>query len=145
MSRSSRTRIDKHSIQPRRISCPYQSLLFMQGFSLSSGWCLEPVPAGCGRRLASRWGVETTLSSSRRHGNFSEWVPVALILIAVLELNGVSSTALHAFGATLFLARIAHPLGLKPESTSGLPRALGAGATALVVLVAAVWAIATYF
>ena len=127
---------------PVPITALYAGLLALVGLVLgaSSGW----LRAKTGVSLGAGDNPQQ-LVAFRRHGNFSEWVPVALILIAVLELNGVSSTALHAFGATLFLARIAHPLGLKPESTSGLPRALGAGATALVVLVAAVWAIATYF
>ena len=50
----------------------------------------------------------------RRHGNFCEWVPIALILLGTLELNGVSSTPLHVLGGVLVAARIAHPIGLNP-------------------------------
>ena len=45
---------------------------------------------------------------------------------------------------TLLAARIAHPLGLKADDAGGLLRSLGAGATALVVLVAGIWAIVTF-
>ena len=79
----------------------------------------------------------------RRHGNFAEWVPIALILIAILELNDVSSAAIHAFGATLVVARILHPIGIKTPTRSTLPRTLGAMATALLVLITSIWAIYT--
>ncbi len=123
------------------ITALYAGLLALVGLVLGvgSGW----LRARTGVSLGDG-GNSQQLVAVRRHGNFSEWVPLALILIAVLELNGVSGTALHALGATLLLARIAHPLGLKPDSIGGLPRALGAGGTALVVLVAAIWAITTY-
>ena len=124
------------------IAALYAGLLALVGLVLGagSGW----LRAKTGVSLGGGDNPQQ-LVAFRRHGNFSEWVPLALILIAVLELNGVSATPLHAFGATLFLARIAHPLGLKPDTTSSLPRAVGAAATALVVLVAAVWAITTFF
>ena len=79
----------------------------------------------------------------RRHGNFTEWVPIALILIAILELNGVPSAAIHAFGAILVVARILHPIGIKTTTRSTLPRTLGAMATALLVLITSIWAIYT--
>lgn len=41
------------------------------------------------------------LLAMRRHANFIEFVPLALVLIAMLELNGVSTTASHALGAGL--------------------------------------------
>ena len=44
----------------------------------------------------------------RRHQNFTEYVPIALILIGVLELNGGSATFLHGLGAALIIARVAH-------------------------------------
>ena len=126
---------------PVPITALYAGLLALVGLVLGagSGWLRAKTGVSLGDG-----GNPQQLVAVRRHGNFSEWVPLALILIAVLELNGVSGTALHALGATLLLARIAHPLGLKPDSIGGLPRALGAGATALVVLVAAIWAITTY-
>ena len=84
------------------------------------------------------------LVAFRRHGNFSEWVPMALILIAVLELNNVSGTALHLLGASLFVARVAHPLGLSAEKMAVPARSVGAAGTALVVLISGVWAIVTF-
>ena len=74
----------------------------------------------------------------RRHGNFTESVPFALILLGFLELNGTSPGILHGLGIALVLARIAHPLGLKHDNVRHPLRAIGAGGTALVTLIAAV-------
>ena len=87
-------------------------------------------------------GDPRQLVAVRRHGNFTEWVPLALILVGVLELNGVGSTPLHALGAALVLARIAHAIGLDPNANNPL-RGIGAGLTALIVLVSSIWAIVT--
>lgn len=74
----------------------------------------------------------------RRHGNFIEAVPFALILLGFLELNGASPTLLHGLGIALVLSRIAHPIGLKHDNVRHPLRAIGAGGTVLVTLIAAV-------
>ena len=77
----------------------------------------------------------------RRHGNFAEHVPLALVLLGVLELDGTRPAILHALGATLVVARILHPLGLHHDRSPHPLRALGAGATFLVTLAAAALAL----
>ena len=74
----------------------------------------------------------------RRHANWTEHVPIALILMALLELNGASAGLLHGLGLTLLLARILHPLGLKADTMRVPMRGIGAIGTLLVTLVAAV-------
>lgn len=44
----------------------------------------------------------------RGHGNFSEYVPIALVMMAVLELGHASIYLLHAFGIVLLAGRILH-------------------------------------
>lgn len=73
----------------------------------------------------------------RRHGNFVEAVPFALILLGFLELNSASPALLHVLGIALVLSRIAHPIGLKHDNVRHPLRAIGAGGTVLVTLVAA--------
>jgi uncharacterized membrane protein YecN with MAPEG domain len=73
----------------------------------------------------------------RKHANFTEHVPLALILLALLELNGGASGLLHALGAALVAARIAHPLGLEYDEMRKPLRGFGAFGTILVTLVAA--------
>ena len=80
----------------------------------------------------------------RRHGNFTEFVPLALILMGLLEMNGVGSTTAHVFGIVLVLARIAHAVGLKADTPATPLRGIGAGATALLTVVMSVWAIVLF-
>lgn len=79
----------------------------------------------------------------RRHQNFVEYVPIALILIAVLELNGGSAMFLHGLGAALVVARVAHAKGLHHDKIRHPLRAVGAAGTALITVVAGVAAIWT--
>lgn len=77
----------------------------------------------------------------RRHQNFLEYVPFIVILMAVIELNGGFAWALHAIGILTIVARIAHMIGLQPDNMAHPGRAIGAGGTALITLVAAAYAI----
>lgn len=73
----------------------------------------------------------------RRHGNFAEHVPFALLLIGIVEVNGASATLIHALGATLTFARVCHPLGLRHDRLTHPLRAVGAFGTFFVMLIAA--------
>ena len=77
----------------------------------------------------------------RVHQNFLEYVPLAVILFGVIELNGGSATFLHAAGVLLVLARIAHAVGLKHDNMAHPGRFIGAAGTALITLVAAGYAL----
>lgn len=89
-------------------------------------------------------GNPDLLLAMRRHGNFVEYVPFALILLALLEMNGVQAQTIHIMGASLTVARVLHAAGLKADTISGVGRAIGAGATALIIVVASIWAIVLY-
>ena len=90
-------------------------------------------------------GNQDLLLAMRRHANFTEYVPIALVLIALLEANGVSSTAIHAMGAALVITRASHAMGLKADTIQGAGRLVGAAGSTLVILVASIWAIVAYF
>lgn len=74
----------------------------------------------------------------RRHANWTEHVPFALLLMGLLELNGGSPGLLHGLGIGLLVARVLHPLGLKPDNMRVPLRGLGAIGTLIVTLVAAI-------
>jgi len=57
-------------------------------------------------------GNDHLLHAIRAHGNFAEWVPLTVMLIAGLEALGSSATLVHALLATLLVARVLHPIGL---------------------------------
>ncbi len=56
--------------------------------------------------------TEVLLRRIRAHGNFTETVPMALILIAVLELRGLQPTWLWALETCLILGRLLHAVDL---------------------------------
>jgi uncharacterized membrane protein YecN with MAPEG domain len=81
----------------------------------------------------------------RRHANWTEHVPFALLLIGLLELNGAGAGTLHGLGGVLLAARIAHPLGLNAQSPRNPLRGIGAGGTLLVTAAAAVMLLLKFF
>ena len=70
----------------------------------------------------------------RIHGNFAEYVPLALLMMAVLEASGANTSYLYSVGAVLIAARVAHAVGLPQKAPNPL-RAFGITVT-LGVLVA---------
>lgn len=86
-------------------------------------------------------GNKDLLLAMRRHGNFAEWAPLALLLIALLEMNIAPKTPIHVLGAGLVLARIAHAVSLRGDTVKGVGRGLGAMGTAIIVAVASIWLI----
>jgi uncharacterized protein len=90
-------------------------------------------------------GDPDLLVAMRRHLNFVEYVPLALLLIALVELNGGSKTLIHALGAILLAARIIHPFGIDANDMRKMPRFIGAFATIAVTLIAAGTLLWQYF
>jgi uncharacterized membrane protein YecN with MAPEG domain len=77
----------------------------------------------------------------RAHGNFIEYVPLILLLMLVLELDGVQAARLHALGIALTLGRVLHAWGLHAQRGPSFGRAAGSlltWATMLSALVAAI-------
>ncbi|SEF39616.1 hypothetical protein SAMN04515663_101146 [Alcanivorax sp. DSM 26293] len=75
----------------------------------------------------------------RAHGNTIEYLPLALILMALLEINGGSSTALHSYGILLVGGRVVYSYGmLIPRSSANLARQLGVVTSWLVILAAGI-------
>jgi uncharacterized protein len=63
-------------------------------------------------------GDEPLQRRIRAHGNFTETVPMALILIALLEWRGLPSVWLWALGICLLLGRALHAFGLLARGAS---------------------------
>jgi hypothetical protein len=81
----------------------------------------------------------------RIHGNAAEHVPMAVLLLLINELVGVAPTWLHAFGATLVVARVLHAVGLSYHSGSSFGRFVGILATWATMLGMAIMAILRFF
>lgn len=71
----------------------------------------------------------------RVHQNFLEYVPMVVIVMGAIELNGGSSMFLYVVGDLLIIARIAHAIGLKHDNMGHKGRLIGAGGTLLITVV----------
>ena len=87
------------------------------------------------------WKPDTLL---RVQANFVEQVPMALIVLLVLELQGVQPMLIHAFGGLLVVLRLAHAWGLSRDPGATYPRLIGAQGTFLLVSIMSVAAIYSY-
>jgi len=74
----------------------------------------------------------------RLHGNAVEYIPLALILMAIYEINGGSHTALHAAGIVLVAARLLHVSGMWSTPKTNFGRASGQSLTWLTTVALAV-------
>ncbi len=81
------------------------------------------------------------LARIRAHANFIEYVPLLLILMALLESSGGKSSALALGGALLVVFRIMHAVGV-PRPAPNVFRAVGAAGTLALVLAAGIWGLA---
>lgn len=61
----------------------------------------------------------------RAQGNFAEYVPLSIILIACLELNGAPWFLLALPGATLIIGRLIHAKGMDVPPPDFSKRVLG--------------------
>ena len=80
----------------------------------------------------------------RVHGNFAEFVPLALLLIYLVEVTGHSAWQVHALGAALVAGRAAHAIGLTGSDGGSPGRAIGMALTFAVLAVAAVMLIIAF-
>lgn len=89
------------------------------------------------RNLAD-WKPETVM---RVQANFVENVPLALLLLLVLELQQAASVVVHAFGIALIVCRVLHAWGMSRDPGANYPRLIGAQGTFLLISIMSVAAI----
>lgn len=86
-------------------------------------------------------GDSQMLERIRAHANFTEHVPLTLVLMGGIELTvGHASLMLWGAGALLVLARIAHAIGMSRPSPNVF-RGFGALASWALILALSVWAL----
>ncbi|QWD60110.1 MAPEG family protein [Polynucleobacter sp. MWH-UH35A] len=83
-------------------------------------------------------GHEDLERAIRAQGNFAEYVPFGLILIACLELNGAPAWLVLIPGITLIIGRLIHAKGINEPPPNFSKRVLGMKITffTLIALVA---------
>lgn len=79
-------------------------------------------------------GNPAMLAAIRVHANAAENIPVAVLLLMLLELNGGSALALHAYGVALLAGRLLHAFGLSRKKSVNRWRQLGMVLTWLTII-----------
>jgi uncharacterized membrane protein YecN with MAPEG domain len=83
-------------------------------------------------------GDKTMLRAMRVHANFAEYVPLALLLLAMIELRGAPGWMVHALGTALLLGRLSHAWGVSQDRERFGFRVFGMATTLGTITVAAV-------
>jgi uncharacterized protein len=81
----------------------------------------------------------------RRHGNLTEYVPLALILLGLAELTGLPPTWMHVLGILLVVSRLVHPFGVSVTNPGSPLRIMGAVGTHIVTVAASLYILWTAF
>jgi uncharacterized protein len=63
------------------------------------------------RIIVGDGGNEELQLAIRKHANAVEYIPIALLLLLMLELNGAPKILIHLLGSTLLIGRIIHAMG----------------------------------
>lgn len=82
-------------------------------------------------------GEESLTRAIRAHANAVEYLPIALLLLLILELDQTRIWLLNVFGIVLIVGRILHAIGLSSNAGTSFGRFVGTALTMLVILVMA--------
>ena len=82
-------------------------------------------------------GNKLLLRAIRVQGNFTEYVPMALLLFLFVELQGWPRWLVHGLCLVLLAARLLHAYGIAQEPEDIRLRATGMATTALLLVAAA--------
>lgn len=82
-------------------------------------------------------GEKSILRASRVHANFSEYVPLTLLLIAMLEIQSYSDWIIHGLCIALLAARIAHAYGVSQTNENFKFRIFGTATTINIIAICA--------
>jgi uncharacterized membrane protein YecN with MAPEG domain len=74
----------------------------------------------------------------RVHGNFAEYVPLALLLLLCMELQSQSRILIHVLCIALIAARVVHAIGVTPVKENFAMRVASVLTTFAVLIVASV-------
>lgn len=105
---------------------------------------LQTIKARRANRVKLGHGGNFALQSAiRAHGNFAENMPIVLILLFLLEYNGMHYLVIHAVGIIFLIGRWIHAEGLLADNLRcrmrgmGLTLAILVGLAVLNILLAA--------
>lgn len=71
-------------------------------------------------------------SAIRAHGNFAEYMPITIILLFLLEYNGMHYLVIHVIGIAFLVGRWTHAQGLLKDNLR--KRVMGMGFTLNIII-----------
>ncbi len=80
----------------------------------------------------------------RAHGNFIEYIPLALFLVFLMEVLEANALFIHILCITLIIGRTVHIFGLLNKDGASIARAGGMILTFIVIIIAAIYNIFGY-
>jgi uncharacterized membrane protein YecN with MAPEG domain len=75
----------------------------------------------------------------RVQGNFTEYVPFAVLLLVFSEITGLPSEAVHGAGILLFTSRVLHAWGLSQSPGTTFGRFYGTAGTWIMIIGLSLW------
>jgi uncharacterized membrane protein YecN with MAPEG domain len=118
------------------ISCLYAGILGLVLLALSA----QVVIARRRYRVRLGAGAEEGMQQAMRvQANFAEYVPLALLLLVLAEIQGLPAAALHGAGLLLVASRVLHAVGLSRNPGYSFGRFYGTGGTWLVIAGLSLW------
>lgn len=93
-------------------------------------------------RALPKWQPQ---AAERVQANFVENVPLALIVLYLLEVSGAGAQIVHGCGITLVLLRLLHAWGLARYEGANYPRLIGAQGTFLLLSIMGMLGVTGFF
>jgi len=90
-------------------------------------------------------GDEAMLRAMRVHANFSEYAPITLVLLALMDIQGGQIWLLHALGVLFSVARLSHAYGISSAQAPGKFRVGGMVGTFTTLTISACWLLNAHF
>lgn len=116
------------------ITAAFAGLLALLFVALS----FRVIGARRGARVTIGDGGDKTLARRARvHGNFAEYVPMALVLMGMAESLGTWKLVIWAVGALLLIGRLLHAFGVSQDKENLTFRVTGMVMTFTAILLAA--------
>jgi uncharacterized protein len=96
-------------MQPPAITGFYLAILLLLYIALA----LQVSRHRRGNRVLFGDGDNIKLRSAiRAHANFAEYVPITVLMVAILEVAGMPPARVHWLMGVLLLSRLIHPIGM---------------------------------
>ena len=77
----------------------------------------------------------------RGHGNFGEYVPYIVFMMALIESRGAHPWILHALGAALVLGRVTHAYAFSRDHEVLICRIVGTATTISILFICGIYCI----